>query len=405
MARAINRLSARGVSTVAKPGLHADGAGLYLRVDPSGAKRWSFIFRWHGKRTELGLGSLLTVSLAEARERAKEARKTILDGENPIDRRRRAQASRGLHTFGAVADRLIEDLSPQWKNKVHRAQWKSTLQVNAASLRSLAVSAVTTEDVLGVLKPIWGTKPETASRLRGRIERVLDAAKAKGLRVGENPARWKGHLALLLPQRQKLTRGHHAAMPFDQVPAFIRELRSLDSVGARALEFTILNAVRTGETIGAEAEEVDRTESIWSVPAARMKAGTIHRVPLSRRAKQIVEELWPATGKGYIFRSPMVRKGSPSQPLSNMAMLGLLHDLGHKDFTVHGFRSSFRDWAGESTNYPREVAEAALGHTVGDAAERAYRRGDALAKRRKLMDAWARYCEPEKSAKIAAVIG
>lgn len=405
MARAINRLSARAVSTLSRPGLHSDGAGLYLRVDPSGAKRWCFIFRWHGKRTELGLGSLLTVSLADARERVREARKAILDGENPMDRRRREQASRGLHTFGALADKLIEDLSPQWKNKVHRAQWKTTLQIDAAPLRPLAVSAITTEDVLGVLKPIWGKKPETASRLRGRIERVLDAAKAKGLRVGENPARWKGHLALLLPQRQKLTRGHHAAMPFDQVPAFIAELRSLNTIAARALEFTILNAVRTGETIGAEAEEFDRGELVWTVPAARMKAGSIHRVPLSERAKKIVEELWPVSGTGYIFRSPMVRKGSPAKPLSNMAMLELLHDLGHKDVTVHGFRSSFRDWAGECTNYPREVAEAALGHTVGDAAERAYRRGDALAKRRKLMDAWARYCEPEKSAKIVGIVG
>lgn len=189
------------------------------------------------------------------------------------------------------------------------------------------------------------------------------------------------------------------------MPAFFAQLRSLNTIAARALEFTILAAVRTGETIGAEAEEFDREEAVWSVPAARMKSGSVHRVPLSERTLRIVEELWPVPGTSYIFRSPMVRKGAPAKPLSNMAMLELLHDLGHKDVTVHGFRSSFRDWAGECTNYPREVAEAALGHTVGDAAERAYRRGDALAKRRKLMDAWARYCEPEKSATIVGIVG
>jgi integrase len=405
VARTINRLSARSVSTIKAAGLHADGAGLYLRVDKSGAKRWTFIFRWHGKRKELGLGSALTVSLADVRDVAKQARKAIGDGENPIERRRRARASLGLHTFGALADKLIEDLSPQWKSPVHRAQWKSTLTIDAAPLRPLPVSSISTEDILGVLKPIWAIKPETASRVRGRIERVLDAAKAKGLRVGENPARWKGHLSLLLPKRHKLTRGHHPAMPFDEVPDLIAGLRRSTAVSARALEFTILTAVRTSESIGAVTPEFDLDESVWQVPANRAKPSRILRVPMSDRAMQIVRELWPDIEGGHIFRSPKTRGGNPTTSLSNMAMLELLHDLCEKQYTVHGFRSSFRDWVGECTIFPREVAEAALGHTVGSEVERAYRRGDALTKRRQLMDAWARYCEPEKSAKIVAVIG
>lgn len=304
MARTVNRLSARAVSTNKKPGLHADGAGLYLRVDPNGAKRWTLIFRWHGRRKELGLGSILTVSLSDARERAKEARQAILNGENPIDKRRREQASKGLHTFGAFADKVIEDLSPQWKNAVHRRQWKTTLTVDAAALRPLPLAEITTEDVLGVLKPIWTTKPETAFRLRGRIERILDAARAKGLRVGENPARWKGHLKTLLPERKKLTRGHHEAMPFDKIPALIFELRASDRVAARALEFTILTAARTGETIGAVPEEFDRDKALWTVPPQRAKTERTLRVPLSPRAVAIVKSQWPKNGKGPIFAIP-----------------------------------------------------------------------------------------------------
>jgi integrase len=401
VARTINRLSARSVSTVKETGLHADGGGLYLRVDKTGAKRWAFLFRWRGKRTEMGLGSVLTVSLADARERAKEARQAILDGENPIEKRRREGTARGLPTFGAVADKLVEDLSPQCKNAVHRAQWKTTLEVDAAALRALSVASVTTEDVLGVLRPIWKTKPETASRVRGRIERVLDAAKAKGLRTGENPARWKGHLALLLPQRQKLTRGHHPAMPFDGIPDLIAKLRAVGGVAPRALEFTILTAARTGETIAAMPAEFDLEGAVWIVPAERMKSGRIHRVPLSNRALQIVRGLWPADDDP-IFRSPIARRNSRPAPLSNMAMLGLLRDLGLKEITVHGFRSSFRDWAGEVTTYSREVAEAALGHVIGDKSEQAYRRGDALAKRRELMDAWTLHCQGSKNLALVA---
>lgn len=307
-------------------------------------------------------------------------------GRNPIAARRQAaiEASEAK-TFGEVAAMLLDDLTPQWKNEKHRAQWKTTLETDAAALHRISVAHVTTEDVLDVLKPIWAKKPETASRLRGRIERVLDAAKAKGLRTEENPARWKGHLVLLLPKRQRLTRGHHAAMPFDDVHALIAALRPGQGIGARALEFTILTAARTGETIGAVAEEFDLDAGVWAIPADRMKAGREHRVPLPPRALDIIRELWPERGKGYIFRSLARNK-----PISNMTMAKTLRDLGHNDITVHGFRSSFRDWAGEQTNFPREVIEAALAHLVGDDTEQAYRRGDALAKRGKLMDAWAR---------------
>lgn len=400
MARLVNRLSARAISTVRKPGLHADGAGLYLRVDPSGAKRWTFVFRWHGKRKELGLGSLNTVSLSGARERAKAARQSILDGQNPIDRSRQDRAARGLHTFGALADKLVDDLSPQWRSEVHIAQWKTTMQVDLAALRPLPVSSVSTDDVLGVLKPIWTTKPETARRVRGRIERVLDAARVKGLRTGENPARWKGHLEHLLPKRQKLTRGHHPAMPFAEVPGFMAELQASDRIAARALEFTILTAGRTSEIIETVRREFDQAARLWLVPAVRAKPGRIHRVPLVPRAWSIVEALWPENEDDYIFRSPDIRRRSRALPLSNNAMLELLKDFGRGELTVHGFRSSFRDWAGECTNFPREVVEAALGHVVGDEVERAYRRGDALEKRRKLMEAWSGYCYPEKRVKL-----
>ena len=223
MARFINRLSARTVATLTEPRLHADGNGLYLRVEPSGAKRWTFIFHRHGKRKEMGFGSTIDVSLAEARELAREARRLVRAGENPIQERRKARAAKSLNTFGEVADQLIADLSPQWKSSVHIRQWRTALEVDAAALRPLPVTTITTENVLGVLRPIWQIKPETASRVRARIERVLDAAKASGLRSGENPARWKGHLALLLPRRKKLTRGHHAALPYERIGKFMKD--------------------------------------------------------------------------------------------------------------------------------------------------------------------------------------
>jgi len=386
MARQVKRLSARSVATLSKPGKHADGDGLYLLVDASGAKRWLFLFRWGGKLKEMGLGGVGSVSLGEARDKAVAARREVAAGRNPIDVRRAAVASRDAAvTFGEFADKLVADLSPGFRNAKHRAQWSMTLTTYAAPIRGKAIGAIGTDDVLAVLTPIWQTKSETASRRRGRIERVLDAAKARGLRTGENPARWRGHLDKLLSKRRKLTRGHHAAMPYCNVPAFMADLRRREAVAALALEFTILTASRSGEVLGARPEEVDAAGKVWIVPPERMKGGREHRVPLSARAAQILEAVaWIRRQGDYLF--PGQRHG---RPLSSSAMEMLLRRMKVENVTVHGFRSSFRDWAGESTSFPREIAEAALAHVVGDETERAYHRGDALEKRRKLMEAWA----------------
>ncbi|HSH93183.1 MAG TPA: integrase arm-type DNA-binding domain-containing protein [Roseimicrobium sp.] len=384
----MNRLTARGITALSKPGRHYDGDGLYLVVDTNGSKRWVFLFRRDGKLKEMGLGGLSSVPLSAARALAAGARQVVAAGRNPIELRKAHAAADNAVTFGAFADQLVTDIQSGFRNEKHRWQWKHTLETYAASLRPLTFDAVTTEKVLEVLTPLWQTKQETASRLRGRIERVLDAAKAKGLRTGENPARWRGHLDSLLPRRKKLQRGHHAAMPYSDVPAFIVELRKREAVAALMLEFTILTAARTGEVTGATWGEIDRKAKLWTVPAERMKAGKAHRVPLSARALEIVEKVEVLRTEGdFLFPGP--RKGKPH---SNMAMLALMkRRMDLEDLTIHGFRSSFRDWAGECTAFPREVAEAALAHVVGDEVERAYRRGDALEKRRELMDAWARF--------------
>ncbi|TXN72939.1 DUF4102 domain-containing protein [Methylobacterium sp. WL18] len=386
MARAVKRLSARTVATATKPGRHADGDGLYLVVDASGAKRWLFLFRWQGKLKEMGLGGLSTVSLADARERAREARRILKDGQNPIEQRRAARAEpEAAVTFGAFADQIVSDLSHGFRNEKHKAQWTSTLTTYAAVLRSMPIDTIGTSDVLAVLTPIWRTKSETASRLRGRIERILDGAKAKELRTGENPARWRGHLDKLLPPRHKLTRGHHAAMRFNDVPAFVTDLRGRVAVAAMALEFCILNASRSGEVLGARWDEIDRKALVWTIPPERMKAGVEHRVPLTERAIAILAQAETIRSSEFVF--PGQKYG---RPLSIMAMEMQLRRM-KVSVTVHGFRSSFRDWAGECTSFPRDVAEMALAHVVGDATERAYRRGDALERRRELMNAWATF--------------
>ncbi len=396
MARQLNRLSARAVATLAKPGRHADGGGLYLSVGPGEARRWVFLYRWRGRLKEMGLGGLSSVPLAKARVRAAEARQLVADGVDPLTAKRAQEA---VPTFGEMADAVVRDLGPQWRNEKHRAQWSATLTTDAAALRPIRVDRVETTDVLATLKPIWTDKPETASRLRGRIERVLDAAKAKGHRQGENPARWRGHLDHLLPKRQKLTRGHHAALPFASVPGFVADLRQRDAVASLALEFLILTAARSGEVRGATWAEVDLSAKVWTVPAARMKAGREHRVPLSPAALAVLAKVQPLAGGQA---DALIFPGSkPGVGLSDAAFNALLIRMGRKgEFTPHGFRSSFRDWAGEASTFPRELAEAALAHVVGDATERAYRRGDALEKRRKLMDAWSAYCEPRTTATV-----
>jgi integrase len=322
----------------------------------------------------------------------------VRGGRDPIETRdtaRRAEAEKP--TFGQAADALLEAKGPEWRNDKHKAQWKMTLEVYAAPLRPRAVDEIDTAAILAVLKPIWQTKPETASRLRGRIETVLDAARANGdiPEDKSNPARWRGHLDKLLSKRTKLSRGHHAAMAYADVPAFIAGLREREGMAALALEFCILTAARSGEVLGARWPEIDLAGKVWTVPATRMKAGREHRVPLCARALAILEPLSKARTNDFLFAGQRAEK-----PLSGMAMEMLLRRMGVSDITVHGFRSAFRDWAGNETHFARELAEAALSHVIGDKAEQAYRRSDALDKRRKLMDAWANYCEPKAGTNV-----
>jgi integrase len=390
------KLSARAAAT-AKPGRFCDGRGLWLAVSPSGARKWIFRFTFGGRVTEMGLGNA-AVPLAAAREKAAEARKLVASGVNPIAARREAERiAAGKPTFGQCADALIETKSSEWRNEKHRGQWKMTLAEYAKPLRDTPVDQVDTEAVLGVLQPLWQAKPETASRLRGRIESVLDAARAKGhiARNEANPAQWRGHLDKLLPKRQKLSHGHHAAIAFDDVPKFIGRLRDREATAALALEFTILTAARSGEVLGACWAEFDLEAEVWTIPAARMKAGREHRVPLSTRALAIIEAIAKGKTGEFVFAGHR-----PHKPLSGMAMEMVLRRMKTEGVTVHGFRSAFRDWCGEATSFPREIAEAALAHVAGDATERAYRRGDALEKRRKLMEAWAGFCEPRADSNV-----
>jgi len=396
MARTRNKLTARAVASLSRPGKHSDGGGLYLRIDNDDVsirRRWIFRFVSRDRTREMGLGGYPEVSLADARKARDAAEKFVQSGQDPIaarDDERRAQI--GKPTFGQMADAVVEAKSSEWRNDKHREQWKMTLEYYAAPLRSRPVDEIDTDAVLSVLQPIWRSKAETASRLRGRIETVIDAARAKGHipRNEANPARWRGHLDKLLPKRAKLTRGHHAALPYDQLPTFMTELRTRDATAAAALEFCILTAARSGEVFGARWEEMDLSNKLWTVPAQRMKAAREHRVPLSARAIEILQGLQEARTGDFVFGG---RK--PNQPLSGMAMEMLLRRMNMNDVTVHGFRSAFRDWAGNETDFARELAEAALAHVIGDQAEQAYRRGDALEKRRALMEAWARWCEPE----------
>lgn len=389
MARATNRLTARGVATMTTPGRHADGNGLYLKITLFGAKSWTLIYRYGGKRCELGLGAFSATSLADARDQVAKSKALLRQGVDPRAARRRGSLPDNP-SFGTVAIELIEGIEAGWRNPKHRQQWRNTLTTYAEPIWNKAVAEIDANDLLGILRPIWQTKPETASRLRGRIERVLDAAKVRGFRTGDNPAGWRGNLALLLPvHKRKGHCQHHAAMPFADLPGFMLKLRTRAAMAARALEFTILSAARTSEALHATWSEIDLAERLWSIPAARMKAGKAHRVPLPDAAVAILTNLakeYSTAPNAYLFPSIQA-----DRPLSNMSMAMLLRRMGVTDATVHGFRSSFRDWVGETTRFPREVAEAALAHAVGNEVERAYRRGDALNERRKLMTAWATY--------------
>ncbi|SJM33007.1 tyrosine-type recombinase/integrase [Mesorhizobium delmotii] len=376
-------------------GRHGDGDGLWLYVQKSGTRSWVFIWIRQGVRREMGLGSYGNasgkISLADARNRADEAREIIKHGGDPSKEMAHRRRSVKLRTFGECADELLISKENTFRNAKHAAQWKMTLTEYAQPLRKIPVGDVTTDDVVRALRPLWADKQETASRLRGRIEKVLDYAKAVGLRSGENPARWKGHLDHILPARQRLARGHHAAMAYSDVPAFMLQLAGVDGFGARALELCILTATRSGEVLNAKWPEFDIGKALWTIPAERMKASVEHVVPLSPRALAVLKGLQAKRLSEFVFPG-----AAPRKPLSNMAMTAVMRRMEKGEFTVHGFRSSFRDWCGDATNFPRDVAEMALAHKVGDEVEQAYRRGSALAKRRKLMDAWAAYVSTAK---------
>jgi integrase len=416
MAKTIGRLTAQQVESPAlEPRRHSDGGNLYLDVRSDGGRSWLFIYRWQGKQREAGLGKAGkgAVPLKDARQMAKQGR-ALLDQRPPVDPLSvwRAAPEKRAPTFAEASANYLSLHEPSWKNAKHAQQWRNTLASYCRPIHKLPVDQIGAEDVLAVLRPIWRQAPETASRLRGRIETILDFAKVDDAKP--NPARWKGHLAFKLPNPNAIgkrvkrngviatvDRGHFAALPYVEVPNFLTRLRLMDGVAAKALEFLILTAGRTSEVLGARWSELNLDATTWTVPAERLKTGKLtrrpHVVPLSDRALAIIAEMGDIRSSDYLFPG---RSGG--KPLSNMALLTLLKKRMDLRVTAHGFRSSFRDWAGDATSFPREVCEQALGHLVGGV-EGAYRRGDALGKRRKLMDAWAAYCKsPPPSDETAA---
>lgn len=400
MGQRVKGLSARTVTTAKGPARLADGDGLYLVVDATGARRWLFMFKWAGKRKEMGLGSAGDgpgeVGLAKARELRNAALELVGQGINPIEARKApAPAPEAVVTFGAVALDLIASMTPRWKNPKTAKQWENSLRTHAPAVWAMPVRDVALADVLAALKPIWSAKAETAARVRERMERVLGAAKVRGLRTGDNPAAWKENLSELLPRLRGLQRGHFTALPYQEVPAFMAELRGRMALSAKALEFTMLTASRTKPVRLAQWPEIDRAAGVWVCPGPHMKSGLEHRVPLSPRCLAILEAVAEEYGtEGYVFPG-----AKPGKPLSDGALERVL-DRMEVAVTVHGFRSSFREWAGEATSFPRELAEMALAHAVGDQTERAYWRSDALERRRPLMEAWADFCDRPVGANV-----
>jgi integrase len=402
----MGKLNAARMRRPFKAGMHGDGAGLYLQVRGPENRSWIYRFKLHSKAHLMGLGTVEDVSLSEARDAAAEARKLVRQGINPIEQRRAARregATRDGLTFAQVADAYIVAHEPSWRNAKHRQQWRNTLDTYADPiLGKLHVAQVDVGSVMRVVEPLWRNKTETASRLRGRIESVLDYATARGWRTGDNPARWRGHLDNLLPTRSKVVKvKHHSALPWREIGPFMATLSKEEGVSALALRFAILAAARTGEVIGARWSEIDMATAVWTVPADRMKASREHRVPLSNSALAVLREAAKLRidprADGFIFPG-----GKAGKPLSTMALLMLLRRMDRGDFTAHGFRSSFRDWCAEATNYPREVAEAALAHTLRDKTEAAYQRADLMEKRRRLMAEWAAFCgRPPPKGQVA----
>lgn len=404
MACGIEKLSAMKVKRLSKPGYYGDGGGLYLQVSTKGSKSWIFRYERQGHERQMGLGALHTVSLVDARELARQARLILATGLDPIEKRKaemaalRAEQSNDLD-FDTCAKRYIEAHEAGWRNAKHRQQWENTLRVHASPhIGKIHVRWIDTPLILKVLEPIWRTKTETASRIRERIERILSWATVRGYRDGDNPARWRGHLDEMLPKPAKVKKvKHHPALPFAEVRDFFAAVRKQLGTSARALEFTILTACRTSEVLGARWEEVDFDGQVWIIPAERMKANQPHRVPLVQATLEILKA---QEGEDTILVFPGAK---PGKSLSDMAMLTLLRRMGRDDITVHGFRSTFRDWAAEMSDYSREVAEMALAHTVGSAVENAYRRSDLFEKRRQLMGAWAVQCYSDGRERTEAV--
>jgi integrase len=389
------QLTARAVNSATERGYYGDGSGLYLQISKYGTKSWVFRYKMHGRSREMGIGPLNTFTLAEARERARTARQRVKDGIDPIQAKREKQAVKLAAeakriTFEEAAGLYIDAHKAAW-SKRHVAQWRSSLEQHAFPiLGKLTVDAIELPHIRRVLEPMWNVTTETASRVRLRIERILAWATVGGFRTGDNPARWTGHLAEMLPSRAKLQAVKHlAAMPFGDLPDFMSKLRNRDDLTSRALEFTILTAARTGETLGATWDEIDLKAAVWTVPDERTKSGRMHRVPLSKRAVEILE-LSPHGDNSRIF------------PIPTMKMVRMLRNM-HNSYTVHGFRSTFSDWARERTHYARDVVEMCLAHAIKDKTEAAYRRGDALDKRRRLMNEWDRYCSSPAPSLVAKI--
>lgn len=392
-ARQIGKLKALTVTKLSAPGYYGDGGGLWLQISASGSKSWIFRYTKNKQTQDMGLGPLHTVSLADARIKAKECRQLLLDGINPLDQKR----ARRLHdqiaaakavTFDQCAEAYIKAHRSGWKNEKHALQWESTLATYASPvIGKLPVSAVDTALVVKALSPLWEQKTETATRLRARIEKVLDWATVSQYRQGENPARWRGHLENLLAKPAKLSKvTHMPALPWRDIGSFMTALRAQKGSAARALELAILTASRSGEIRGATWSEIDLKAGLWTIPAERMKMGKEHRIPLSKPAIALLKTL--SNIGEHVFVGPS------GTPLSETTLLAVLKRMNRRDITTHGFRSTFRDWCAEATNFPREVCEHALAHSLPDKVEAAYRRGDLLEKRVQLMDAWAAYCGP-----------
>ena len=402
MAKRAAGLTVRRIESERRPGMYGDGHGLYFHVSALGAKSWVFRYTFRGVRHDLGLGSVSLFSLAEARDRAFAARRLIAEGRDPLTERRAARTAAQLDlakaiTFAGCATAYIEAHQAGWRGTKSRRQWETSLASYVLPrLGGLPVGEIDTGLVMRVIDPIWSEKPETASRVRGRIESILDWATTRGYRQGDNPARWRGHLENLLPKKTKIRAvEHHAALGYGEIASFLAVLRQQQGIAARALEFAILTCGRSGEVLGARWDEVDVTQRLWTIPAVRMKGAREHRVPLSDAAMAIVEQMAALRSSPFVF--PGVRQG---QPPSKTALFEVLRRMGRGDVTVHGFRSSFRDWVAERTSFAAEIAEMALAHLVGDAVERAYRRSDQFEKRRQVAEAWAAYCNAGPGGQI-----